>query len=237
MFKPGGWLLLLCTAVAFGVGGPSVLAQSSVVSRSCSDDCDGHWSGPSGVDVQGSPEFREGGSTGTYIWHDGHGWHLRVFNPTHSQAGFRGSIAADRGRFTVFHGTSTGGGDSVTANSAGTVLTYSLSTTDGSKGVDFRVSGSSMTFTVLNSDGSPGDRAHIFLGDDRNNPPTNSFNVIRDDEDASDNERASDSATMSAPASGGVAGVSRGGSGRASHGVHRGLRHGSHSGIATHPRR
>jgi len=236
MSKSGGLLLLVCAGVALAVGGPTVVAESTASSNSCSDECQAHWSGPSGVDMQGSSDdFRKGGGTGTYIWHDGDGWHLRGYDPSHSHPDFRGSIVAVGGRVTVSHGVNTGSGDSVTSNSAGTTLTYSFHTTNGSKGVNFRVSGATMTFTVLNPDGSAADRTHIFLGDDRQIPPASSFSVTRDDEHASSSGTKSTSAPSTA--SGGSAGAPRRGSSRVGAGTHPTVHHTPHKGTATHPRR
>jgi hypothetical protein len=124
--------------------------------------------------VQGNPNLKAGQAGTTYLWHDAHGWKLRVTHPGSSRKVVTGTITASR---DLGHVTKVqlDRGDAVAVSKDGHTLSFRFTNVGQLDGVDFSAE-CSKTLRVNIKGAST---QQVFLGAHRVHPTSVPFAIER----------------------------------------------------------
>jgi hypothetical protein len=171
------------SVVSMLLGAGALLASSPVASASeahrsrphCAVDRDDRWPGwtshrPADVD----PKTADG----VYMWHDGHGWHVRATHRSLARKSFSGRIVTS-GRFFAVSSTRLEGHDRRHVSKDRHVIVFRFENHGAIDGLDFRTSCSpSIRFTFVgDGDKLPADAVQIGRGGVQ--PDGNPFTITR----------------------------------------------------------
>ena len=127
--------------------------------------------------VQGDPVVRAGQAGFAYLYHDTHGWHLRVTHPGTAKAVVSGTITASNG-ISRLHTYRLEGGD-VVRISNGTTLSFRMTNVGHLDGVDFSAECSRTMRVNVKVNGVEATPHQVFLGAHRVHPTSVPFTVQR----------------------------------------------------------
>lgn len=124
--------------------------------------------------VQGSPSVRGGQAGTTYLWHDGHGWHLRVTHPGSARVVVAGTLTASSG-FRDLARVHLERGDAVALSRDGRTLAFRMANVGHLDGFDVRAECSRTVRVALRGASTQ----QVFLGAHRAHPTSVPFTVER----------------------------------------------------------
>lgn len=127
--------------------------------------------------VQGDPLVRAGQAGDAYLWHDTHGWHLRVTHPGSARVIVSGTITASRG-VTNVRPYRLERGDVVKVSN-GTSLAFRMTDYGHLDGVDFTAECSPTMRVSVRVNGSVASTRQVFLGAHRVHPTSVPFTIQR----------------------------------------------------------
>jgi hypothetical protein len=127
--------------------------------------------------VQGDPVVRAGQAGAAYLFHDAHGWHLRVTHPGTSRMVVSGTITASRG-ISALHTYRLERGDVVRVVN-GSTLAFRMTNVGRLDGVDFAAECSPAMRVDVAVNGTRATAGQVFLGAHRVHPASVPFTIRR----------------------------------------------------------
>ena len=124
--------------------------------------------------VQGSPAVRGGQAGTTYLWHDAHGWHLRVTHPGTARVVVTGTLTASSG-FRDLSRVHLERGNTVALSRDGRTLAFRMTNVGHLDGFDVRAECSRTLRVALKGTSTQ----QVFLGAHRVHPTSVPFTVER----------------------------------------------------------
>jgi hypothetical protein len=166
-----GVLGMLAAPVGVAAATTSAATAATTSATTCTD---GHWP----ASVQGVPTtFKAGARAGDYLWHDSHGWHLRVTHPGSYGVVFSGTIHASAPLDA--DPVKLESSDAFTVSADRKTITYRFVNYGRINGLDFKTS-CARALTVRGSmSGHKLLPARIWLGHYGRHPLSNPFVIIR----------------------------------------------------------
>jgi hypothetical protein len=159
-------------AVAVATAGAATLTAAAPANAATTDD---HWP----ASVQGTPTaLKAGAATGDYLWHDSHGFHLRVTHPGTGRVVFTGVVHANRAMHAT--GARLEKGDVFRLSRDKRTLTFAFVDYGHIDGVNFTTDGATrLTVSRLHTGDRTQQASQVFLGSGSGNPSSVPFTLTR----------------------------------------------------------
>ena len=160
---------LLAAAGSASAGTP----RRAAAARCAADDAR-----PWPAEANGRPNVDPKTAAGTFLWHDPHGWHVRVTHRHVARRTFSGRITTP-GRFVAVRAVRLEGHDAVKVTGDRHTITFRFGNHGAIDGLNFRVACAPSVGFELGSDGAPVATKWITIGHSAVNPATNPFEISR----------------------------------------------------------
>jgi hypothetical protein len=167
-------------SVLLGAGGllASAGSASAAPARAVARHCAAVDATPWPASVNGRPDVDAKTASGTYVWHDGAGFHVRVTHRDGGRRTFSGRLET-AGRFVSVKAVRLEGHDIVRLSADRHTLTFRFGNYGAVDGLGFRVACAPSIAFHFASDGGPAAPADVRIGHDADNPDTVPFAISR----------------------------------------------------------
>jgi len=166
----------LALASLVGMGAPAVAASSAPTAPSTPTQ--GCATGKLPAQVVGAPGVKAGQALGAYLWHDQHGYALRVTHPGKAKDVFTGRITVSRA-LTHVQRVALERNDSVTVSKDHKTLSFRFANYGQLDGLNFAAECSKTVHVSLSVGGKQLTPAQVRLGQHRSHPTSNPFTIER----------------------------------------------------------
>jgi hypothetical protein len=128
--------------------------------------------------ANGQPSIDAKTATGTFLWHDRAGWHIRATHRKVARRTFSGRITTT-GRFVAVRAVRLEGRDAVRVSADHRTITFHFGNHGAIDGLNFRVACAPSVGFHLGSDGAVMPVSAITIGHGAVNPDSNPFGISR----------------------------------------------------------
>lgn len=164
------------TLAVTGIIASTVLTSTVLTGISPADAATGCGSLPG--QVQGSPNVQPGSRGVAYLWHDAHGWSLRVTHPGTAKAVVTGTITVTRD-ISHLQTVRLERGDAVAVSRDGHTLSFRMTNVGHLDGVNFTAECSPQMRVNVRVNGAGASTSQVFLGAHRVHPTSVPFTIER----------------------------------------------------------